>query len=70
MLCCSHPSHLNPQTLKIQEPLVYDAEHHALLSESIGVRYPIDRVTGIPNLIPREAALVGQRQAEGEGEGH
>lgn len=46
-----------------QEPLVYDAEHHALLSQSIGVRYPISKETGIPNLVPREATLV---QEEGE----
>jgi uncharacterized protein YbaR (Trm112 family) len=50
-----------------QEPLVYDAEHHALLSETIGVRYPIDKETGIPNMIPREATLA-QQGDEGEGE--
>ncbi len=44
---------------------MYDAEHHALLSESVGVRYPISHETGIPNLIPREATLV---QAEGAGD--
>lgn len=47
-----------------QEPLTYDAEHHALLSASIGVRYPIDPATGIPNLIPREATIVGQGEGE------
>lgn len=45
---------------------MYDAEHHALLSESIGVRYPIDRATGIPNLIPREAKLVEGDEEGGE----
>jgi len=61
----SSPAHTTTPPLFIQEPLVYDAEHHALLSESVGVRYPISHETGIPNLIPREATLV---QAEGAGD--
>lgn len=47
---------------------MYDAEHHALRSDSIGVLYPINRETGIPNLIPREATLVGGQEEGGEGE--
>ena len=48
--------HTHPPTQ--QEPLKYDPEHHALVSESIGVRYPINKETGVPNLIPAEAKVI------------